>query len=134
MAKLFPLEIITPERTFFSGSVISLTVEAANGRMGILADHEPYVVGLDSGMLKIQTADKELVAAHGEGFVEVRPDKTLVLCQTAEYPDEIEPNRVRRAIEEHERKLREAKSMTEYNLSKATLSRAFARLRVKGNG
>ena len=31
-------------------------------------------------------------------------------CQTMEWPEEIEINRVNRAIEEHQRKIREAKA------------------------
>lgn len=130
MSKL-NLEILTPERAFFKGMVDSLVVDSLEGEIGILANHSPIVIALRPSMLKIINDGEVKIASNSEGFIEVRPDKTVVLCQTMEWPEEIEENRVRRAIEEHERKLREAKSIQDYKLSKATLARAFARLRVK---
>lgn len=126
------LEIITPEKSFFKGEVDSLTVETSAGRIGILAHHEPMAIGLIPGEIRIRNGEEIQIAANSEGFVEVRPDKTVVLCQTVESPEEIELNRVQRAIEEHERTLRETQSRVEYKMSKANLARAFARLRVKG--
>ncbi|MDR0695972.1 MAG: ATP synthase F1 subunit epsilon [Christensenellaceae bacterium] len=126
----FQIEILTPEKTFFEGELESLVVETAEGLIGILAGHSPLVIGLIPGVVKMNTGDKELIAVNSEGFVEVRSEKTVVLCQTMEWPEEVEPNRVAKAIEEHERILRQAKSATEYKLSRATLARAFARMRV----
>lgn len=126
----FLLEILTPEKTFFEGHIDSLTVEASDGQLGILAHHVPMVIGLPAGIVKIVKEGKTLIAANGEGFVEVRPEKTVILCQTMEWPEEIEINRVQKAIEEHERKMKLSKSLVEYKMSKATLARAFARLRA----
>jgi F-type H+-transporting ATPase subunit epsilon len=127
----FMLEMLTPERTFFKGKVDSIIVQSLDGSLGILAGHSPMVIGLEPSMITIKNDGETKICANGEGFLQVRPDETIILCQTMEWPEEIELNRVNRAIEEHERKLREAKSIAEYKLSKATLSRAFARLRVK---
>ena len=125
------LEMITPERTFFKGEVNSIIVEASDGTYGILADHSPIVIGLEPSMIIIKIDDTLKIVANGEGFLEVRPDETIVLCQTMEWPEEIELSRVNKAIEEHEKKLRTAKSIAEYNVSKATIKRARARLKVK---
>ncbi len=125
------LEMLTPEKTFFKGEVDSIIVQSLDGSMGILAGHSPMVIGLEPSMIALKNGEHSRVCANGEGFLQIRPDQTVILCQTMEWPEDIELNRVSRAIEEHERKLREAKSIAEYKLSKATLSRAFARLRVK---
>ncbi|MFI3229403.1 MAG: ATP synthase F1 subunit epsilon [Bacillota bacterium] len=124
------VEILTPEKVFFEGDIESLTVETSGGQLGILAHHAPMAIGLQPGVVKLSSAEDVKLAVNGEGFVEVRPDKTVILCQTMEWPEEVEVNRVQRAIEEHERKLRESQSVVEYKMSKATLARAFARLRV----
>ena len=39
MAAPFQLNIITPERTFFSGETTQLTVRTSAGDIGILANH-----------------------------------------------------------------------------------------------
>ncbi|MDR2267771.1 MAG: ATP synthase F1 subunit epsilon [Christensenellaceae bacterium] len=126
----FPIEILTPEKSFYEGEVESLIVETSNGSIGILAGHAPLVIGLTPGVIEMKVNGEKLTAVNGQGFAEVRPEKTVLLCQTMEWPEEVEPNRVARAIEEHERILRQARSATEYKLSKATLARAFARMRV----
>ncbi len=129
--KKFMLEMLTPEKTFFIGEVHSVIVQSVDGLFGILAKHSPVVIGLEPGMISLRTDNEEKVLANSEGFVKVSPDKTVILCQTMEWPEEIEINRVKRAIKENQRRVREAKSIAEYKLSKATLSRAFARLKVK---
>lgn len=129
--KKFMVGMLTPEKTFFKGQVQSIIVQSTDGELGILANHSPMVIGLEPGEIQLKIDSQTKVLANGEGFVQVRPDETIILCQTMEWPEEIEINRVKRAIEEHDRKAREAKSIAEYKLSKATLSRAFARLKVK---
>ena len=86
-------------------------------------------------------AAKEAVSkALGTGFVgyalqdiEIRPDETIVLAQTMEWPEEIEINRVREAMERAEEELRQQQSLREYQLSKATMARCFARLRLRSH-
>ncbi len=129
MAKTFRLEIVTPEKLFFEGEAESLVVETPAGQIGILAGHSPLVIGLRPGIMRFKTADGEKEAVNTDGFAEVRKDKTVVLCQTMEWPEEIEINRVKHRIAEEERKLREARSIVEYKMGKACLARAFARLR-----
>lgn len=126
----FQLEILTPEKIFFDGEVDSLTVETEEGELCIWAHHAPLAVGLPAGVLRIRTEENVREAVNGEGFVEVRPDKTVVLCQTMEWPEEIEKHLVERAIYENERRMREARSRAEYQTGKANLARAFARLRL----
>lgn len=134
MAKKLSLEILTPERNFFKGSVDMLVVDTLDGQIGILAGHSPMVIALKSSMIKIVADGKERIASNGEGFVDVRPDKAIVLCQTIEWPEELEESRIVQAISEHEKKMAEAKSVQEYNISKATLQRAYARLKVIRKG
>ena len=129
----FRLEMLTPERVFFSAEVAGLILESADGNVEILANHAPLVVGLTDGTIKILLVDGEKICACGGGFAMVKKETTTVLCQTLEWPEEIEYNRVQRAIERNTRKMKEAKSMAEYRLGKMNLVRAFARLRtIKG--
>ncbi|MDR3217229.1 MAG: ATP synthase F1 subunit epsilon [Clostridiaceae bacterium] len=129
--KPFRVEMLTPERTFFDGEAESLIIETSDGQLGILAGHAPIAIGLQPASVVLKVAGgKERIAAHGEGFVVVRPDKTVILCQTMEWPEEIELARVKRAIDEHEQKLKNARNDIEIGLSKATIARAFARLKV----
>lgn len=131
MGRTFYTEMITPERTFYQGYLDSLVVETVDGALGVLAGHIPMVTALKPGAVKFLVGGKWQEAAISEGFMEVRPDVTILLAQNIEWPYEIEENRVREEIARTEEVLRQNKSLKEYQLSKAQLSRAFARLRVK---
>lgn len=127
----FYLEMLTPEKTFFSGAVESIIIYAEDGQRQILANHAPIVVGLLPSMIWIIKNGVHRNCANGEGFVIVENNKVYVMCQTMEWPEEIDKTRVNRAIEEHSIKLENAKTLAEKELSKMTLMRAIARLKVK---
>ena len=78
MAKLFNLEIITPERTFYRGEVESVIVNTVGGQMGVLKGNAPLVTALVSGDLKIQKDGKWYHAANSNGFMEVTPEKVII--------------------------------------------------------
>lgn len=132
--KTFELTVMTPERVFFKGRALQLIVEALDGSMGILKDMSPRIIGLEPGLIMLQRPDGSFAkASYGSGFVKADGDRVLMLVETAEWPEEIEAERVRRTIEEKERQLlSRQKSKQEYLMCKAALARAFARLKVKG--
>ena len=45
----FTLDIITPERTEHHDSVLSVNLPGFDGRLGVLARHQPYLVQLREG-------------------------------------------------------------------------------------
>lgn len=132
MNKFF-LEIITPERTFYSGRVESITVSAVGGLCTIMAMHQPTVLATEPGILKITADGKTREAFISEGFIEVRPDETVVFSQAVEWPEEIDEQRAREAAERAEEMIRRNRSASEYRLNRIALQRAFSRLRVKND-
>lgn len=132
--KNFEIRILTPERVFLSGNISQIVVETIDGSMGILKDIAPQIIALVPGEMKILQNDRWKVASNGSGFIEIKDKKVLIMVETAEWPFEIETERVKKTIRESEELLRQNKSYKEYLLSKASLARAFARLKVKGGG
>ncbi len=126
----FLLEILTPEKNFFKDKVDALVVDCPDGQKGILAGHSPMVVAVRPSIIKITQDGVERIASNGQGFVDIRPNKVILLCQTIEWPEELEEARIQEAIQEHEAKVRSAKTVQEYNISKAALARAYARQRA----
>jgi len=127
----FHLEVYTPERLFFDDEVEMVIVESSDGEVGILKGHIPMVAAISIGELRILTDGEWKIAAINEGFMEVRPDATVILVRSVEWPEEIDAHRAEEAKERAEERLRQKRSMTEYHQSKAALARAMARLRVK---
>jgi len=128
----FWLEILTPERSFFSGQAEQVTVTGLDGKIGVLKGHTPMVSSLGIGEVQIKQNGVWLTAACSEGFMRTDPDYTLILVQTAEWPEEIDVNRAMYKKEQAEEKLRQKESMREFTSNRNTLAKAVMRIRVGG--
>ena len=97
MAKTLYLEIITPEKQFFTGNVEGIVLPALDGQYGVQPGHEPIVTALEPGNVRycVDGAWKEIVVT--QGFAEIMPDYAIMLVSTAERPDEIDRARAERA-------------------------------------
>ena len=76
------LEILTPERTIFSGDVYGVQLPGIGGMFEVLEKHAPLVSALKTGKLKI-LKDKNATSQYviRGGFVEVIDNKTTVLVE-----------------------------------------------------
>ena len=84
------LEIVTPERMAYSDEVDMVLVPGIDGELGILPHHAPLVSLLGMGELRIRKgADEESFAIAG-GFLQVRPDKVVVMAETADMASDID--------------------------------------------
>src|SRR6188768_4560355 len=99
------LEIVTPERLAFSEMVDSVTVPGIEGELGILPHHAPLLSTLGVGELRIRARGTEESFAIVGGFVQVRPDKVVVMAETADLASEIDLERAQEARREAERAL-----------------------------
>ena len=99
MAGKFYLEVITPERTFFRGNVEMIIVNSLDGELGVMKGHIPMVASIAIGLLKIKQDGKWREAAINEGFMEVLPDRTIILSHSVEWPEEIDTRRAQAALE-----------------------------------
>ncbi len=126
----FYLEILSPERQFFSGNAEMIVFPAIDGLHGVLPRHEPMVTALSAGELKFKVDGQWRYAAVGDGFVEIMPEYVILLADSVELPEEIDVNRAKAAKERAEERLRQRKSQIEYYQTQAALSRAMARLKV----
>lgn len=130
MPSTFYLEIVTPERKFFSGDVEEIVLKTPEGEIGILKDHMPMVIAVAIGPMKIKRDGEWLEAVLTEGFMEIKQDRTIVMTDTAEWPHEIDINRARAARQRAEERLQRQISRLEFMRTQSALSRAMARLRV----
>ena len=130
MPAKFMLEIITPERAFFHGEVESVILPTADGYMSVQKMHEPMVAAITVGDMRILVDGQWKQCTTSEGFVEVRPDETIIFSQAVEWPEEIDLRRAQEAKERAEERLRQSRSYQEYMQSQISLARAMVRLRV----
>lgn len=130
MASTFSLEIATPERKFFSDEAEIIIVTTPQGEMAVLRGHEPMVVAIAAGPIRIKKGNEWLDAVLTEGFMEVTPEKAIILADTAEWPNEVDANRAKAAKERAEERLQRQLSKVESIRTQAALARAMARLKV----
>ena len=84
------LEIVTPEKKVFSGTVANVYLPAEEGEMGVLPMHTALVAALKPGELRYEMDGKVEAMAVGSGFVEVTQEKVTVLTDMAMHEIEID--------------------------------------------
>jgi len=82
------LEIVTPERQVYSDTVDSVQVPGSEGELGVLPHHAPLVSTLGVGELRFRKDGTEESFAIVGGFLQVRPDRVVVLAETADRSEE----------------------------------------------
>ncbi len=127
---VFMLEIYTPEREFFAGEVEALTITTTDGELTVLKDHAPITAPLVVGEIKIKQNGVWKQAFQSEGFLEVDEDGTELFVQACEWPEDIDRRRAEEAEHRARERMRQQRSMQEYQWSKIALARAMARLRI----
>lgn len=124
------LDIVTPERTVYSEKVDMVIMRAANGDIGILPGHAPFVSSLQITPVRVKKdGNEELIAVSG-GFLEVRPDKVTILTEAAELANEIDVDRAKASKERAQARL--DKGEGDLKRAERSLKRAMNRLRVAG--
>lgn len=78
------LELITPEKTFFSGDIAMVQVPGTLGDFGVLPGHAPFISTLREGVVTIELAGggTKSVSVTG-GIAEVTPERCIVLADSA---------------------------------------------------
>ena len=133
-----PLEvhIVTPEREVWTGAAEMLIARGIDGELGILAGHQPMLVQLAIGPLRIHRQGGELLAAVVDGgFLHVGTHEGVtradVLASQAVLADEIDVEETRRVLadlEAQDAELEEA----ELEALKREVQKAQARLKLVG--
>jgi F-type H+-transporting ATPase subunit epsilon len=130
MAKL-NFEIITGERVVYQDSDVDMVVApGSEGALGILPQHAPLVSTLQAGELRVKKGANEIAMALGGGFIEVTPDKVLVLADSAERADEIDIARAEEARRRAQERLAVHEREVDLVRAEAALRRSLVRLRV----
>jgi len=132
MAKFLNISIVTPEKKIFEGRIFSLMAPGIEGEFGVLPEHTPFSTLLNPGVVNYKKEDgsEEILAVSG-GYIEVTRDKIILLVETAERPEEIDIETMKRRKEEKE-KLLKSKSTKDidYDLIQAELLKELAKLKA----
>jgi F-type H+-transporting ATPase subunit epsilon len=124
------LEIVSPERMVYNDDVDMVIVPGRNGQLGILPHHTPLISSLGVGELRIKKSGTEESMLISGGFVEVRPDKVIVMADLAEHSDEIDEAKAVEARKRAEAELGEVHDPVDIARVRASLQTALMRERI----
>jgi len=124
------LDLVTAERIVYSDDVDMVIAWGAEGQLAILPHHAPLMTMLQPGELIIKKDEKETSMAVSGGFLEVRPDKVIVLADACERAEEIDIARAQEAKRRAGEIMKAPLSETETAAAEAALRRSLVRLKV----
>lgn len=129
--KVFQLEVVSPERIFYTGQAEMVELNTTEGEIGIYADHIPLTTIVAPGILSITEPDgKVKMASLLEGFMEITPEKVTILAQSCEWPEEIDVNRAKEAKLRAERRLKAKEEGINMSRAELALRKSMIRLEL----
>ena len=130
--KTFHLEILTPQRVFYSGECVSLSVPITDGMLGLMADRAPITASLVCGEAHFTKPNGEkLLFSISGGMVDAEYNRVELLCDSACLPEEINEEEERQKLEQARSELAHKQSRREYLLSKLMQTDAINNLKIK---
>ena len=127
---MLQLEIVTPERLFFSEEVKMVIVRGIEGDLAILKNRAPITTPLKIGKVRIDQGGEERVAAVVDGYISVVDNKATIVTECAEWPNEIDLGRAEAAKERAEGRLKSETSGMDVARAELALKRAINRIEV----
>ncbi len=127
----FQLEIVSAEKSIFSGAVASLVATGALGELGVSPGHAPLLTSIKPGDVKV--VDREGNEEHfyvSGGMLEIQPHVTTILADAASRAADVDEAAAIEAKEAAERAMADQNSEIEYSTAAAELAEAVAQLRT----
>ncbi|MDD5222496.1 MAG: ATP synthase F1 subunit epsilon [bacterium] len=128
MAK-FRLEIVSAEKQVFSEDVQEVIVWGLVGQMCVLPHHAPLMTVVKPGYIQVKKEDgADLYLAATGGFLEVLPDKVIILADACDRADKYITDQAEEALKRAswmlEETMKSAASM-DYSAAEAALLRSL---------
>ena len=133
MKEPFKLTILTPLKTLYRGSAIKLNLKNLKGGFQILHNHIPMISSVETNITEFQTENGEMKRLFtSKGIVRVERNKVILICESGEWPEDINFERAESAKERSEDRLKN-KSNNEIDIKRAeaALLRAITRLKLR---
>src|ERR1700689_435463 len=105
----FHFELVSPDKSQFSGEVETVLVPGSEGDFLVLKDHAPVMASLRPGVVAIaEAAGKETRFFVRGGFADVNPGGVIVLAETAIPAHDLDADRLAQEIKNAEEDVEDA--------------------------
>ena len=110
MSEEFKVEIVNPEKSFFSKEdVTEVVVPAFEGEMGILKDHISIISFLKPGIIKVNSGSEENSFYVDDGIVEFKDNSLSILTSNIFDIKDSDKAKIQEMIKEAENNLADEK-------------------------
>jgi len=129
MAKL-QVELVTAEGRVLSEEADFVRAPGLAGELGILPQHIPLMTPLKTGEVLVRNDNREEFLFVAGGFLEVLPDKVVILADAAERAEDIDEARAEESRRRAQQLLEQRAADVDSAEAAAALERAMFRLRI----
>jgi len=101
---IISFDLVSPEKLLFNNDVGMIIVPGKDGDIGILPGHSKLLSSLRPGRVMVYGENKELIKSFfvTSGFVEVNPNKCIVLAEGIDEMSDLDNNVLKQQIQELE--------------------------------
>lgn len=126
-----PTTIVDPEKIAWKGEAVQVVLGITDGLVGILSRHADAIFAMVPHVARITLADgTEKSLFISGGVARVTKGELTVIADTAEFPDQIDRERARKAKERAEERLTKGHREINYERARLALMRSLYRLRI----
>lgn len=108
MADKLHFNLVSPERQLMSADVDQVDIPAAEGWMGVLPNHSPFMTTLTPGMVLVKTGTEEKRIFVRGGFAEISPGGLTVLAEEATPAEELDAAAIAQRVKDAEEDVADA--------------------------
>ena len=131
MAMKMHCDIVSAEKSIFSGLVEMVVAAGSLGDLGIAPGHAPLLTALIPGPVKlVLSGGEEEVFYVSGGFLEVQRGVVTLLADTALRADDLDEASAISAMDDAEKAIANQTAEFEYSIAAAQLAEAAAQLRA----
>ena len=97
-------DLVSPENLIFNDEVGMIIVPGKDGDIGVLPGHSKLLSSLRPGRVMVYGEDKNLLKSFfvSGGFVEVNPEKCIVLAEGVDEMNTLDKNNIEKEIQDLE--------------------------------
>jgi F-type H+-transporting ATPase subunit epsilon len=131
MAMTVHCDIVSAEKSIFSGLVELVVAHGTLGDLGVAPGHAPLLTQLKPGPVRVirQNGEEEVYYVSG-GMLEVQPNLVTVLADTALRAADVDEAAAQQAVEDARRHLANQSAEINYSSAAVHLAEAMAQLRT----
>lgn len=130
MSTPLQIDIVSAEKSIFSGTVDHVIAMGESGEIGIFPGHTPLLTKLKPGEILLKNDKEETLYYVSGGFLEVQPHLVTVLADTVKRATDIDEMAAIEAKERAEKLLADQNSDIDYAKVRTELAEAMAQLQL----